>query len=375
MSSFRFNNEGGIERASYEVARRLATSVDMTLVATDVSPRPEDPLTWLSVEAQTTPGFLIPVTYSAAASRALDGMHFDIVHNQGGCATRAQDVITAHSCHRAWWEMKFRNGEALRALANPLHHAVLSIEKRNYAPGAFEQIIAVSNGVGLEVIEHYGVPADRVTVIPNAVDSARFQPTDAAARRHLIRVRHDIPDEDIVLLWVGKEFRRKGLAPLIEALPHLPSHARVLVVGGDDQTPYRTLAARLGVGDRVTFAGHSTAVEDYFQAADIFVLPTLYEAFALVTLEAASAGLPIVATKVNGTEDFIVDGENGAFIERDSVSIARVLAPLVADPALCRRIGDQARKDASAYTWDAVAQRTLEVYEEVAARKRSRSRR
>ena len=372
MSSFRFNNEGGIERASYEVARRLASRVEMTLVATDVAPRPEPPLAWLPVSTRTTPGFMIPVTYSAAATRALDSAGFEIIHNQGGCATRVQDVITAHSCHRAWWEMKFRNGEALRALANPLHHAVLNIERRNYRPGAFEQVIAVSNGVGREVTEHYGVPPELITVIPNAVDSARFQPTDAADRRHRVRATHGFADDDVVLLWVGKEFRRKGLAPLIESLPHLPQTARALVVGGDDQTPYRARAAELGVTDRVTFVGHSKLVEDYFQAADIFVFPTLYEAFALVTLEAASAGLPLATTRVNGTEDFVVDGKNGVFIDRDGPSIARALAPLVSDASLRRRMGESARRDASAYTWDSVAERTLEVYEEVAARKRAR---
>nr|WP_274636868.1 glycosyltransferase family 4 protein [Microbacterium bovistercoris] len=371
MSSFRFNNQGGIERASYEVARRLATSVDLTLVATAVDPLPPAPLASHLVREPRGPGFLIPARYSAAATKSLRGERFDILHNQGGCALRVQDVITAHSCHRAWWEMKFRNGEAARALANPLHHTILHVERRNYRPGAFRRVIAVSHGVGREVTEHYGVPDELITVIPNAVDAARFQPSDAGERRHRMRAQHGITADDVVLLFVGKEFRRKGLAALIDALPHLPSQARALVVGGDEQAPFRAQAAELGVGDRVVFAGHSPTVEDYFQAADVFVFPTLYEAFALVTLEAASAGLPLVTTRVNGTEDFVVDGENGVFIERTGTSIARGLAPLVNDPTVRRRMGEQARKDAASYTWDTVAARTLEVYERVHAEKTS----
>jgi len=371
MSSFRFNHEGGIERASYEVAQRLADDVDLTLVAETVSPEATAPLKWLPVPAQRGPGFLTPVTYSRAATRALRGRPFEVLHNQGGCALRAQDVITAHSCHRAWWEMKFRNGEAVRALANPHHHAVLHVEKLNYRPGAFRRVIAVSNGVGREVSEHYGVPSELITVIPNAVDAARFQPVDAAARRARVRARHGFTSDDVVLLFVGKEFRRKGLAPLIDALPALPAAARVLAVGGDDQAPYRAQAARLGVGDRVTFAGHTREVEDYFQAGDVFVFPTLYEAFALVSLVAAAAGLPLVTTRVNGTEDFVVDGENGFFIERDGVSLARVLEPLVRDAALRSRLGGRARTDASRYTWESVAARTLEVYRQVNEEKRA----
>lgn len=365
MSSFRFNHEGGIERASYEVARRMVGEIDLTLVATAVDPAPPAEIGWLRVPESRLPGFLTPISYSAAATRAVDSRKFDVLHNQGGCALRTQDLITAHSCHRAWWEMKFRTGEAVRALANPHHHAILRIEKQNYRPGAFRRVIAVSNGVGREVTEHYGVPPEKITVIPNAVDMARFQPVDAADRRARIRAQHGFQGDDVVLLWVGKEFRRKGLAPLIDALPHLPANARALVVGGDDQAPFRARAAALGVADRVVFAGHSPQVEDYFQAGDVFVFPTLYEAFALVSLEAAAAGLPIVATRVNGTEDFITEGGNGVFTERDGASLARALNPLIADRDLRRRMGAQARRDASGYTWSAVARRTLEVYREI----------
>lgn len=371
MSSYRFNHEGGIERASYELAVRLAAEVDLTLIATDVSPVPVPPLHWKRIHAPSRPGFLIPMTYSAAASKGIRSDGFDIAHNQGACALRSQDVITAHSCHRAWWVMKFHQGEAIRALANPHHRAVLHVERRNYRPGAFRRVIAVSQGVGRELTAHYQVPPERITVIPNAVDAARFQPADAADRRARIRAQYGFRDDDVVLLFVGKEFRRKGLAPLIDALPFLPRHVRALVVGGDDQTPFRAQARRLGVADRLIFTGHSAAVEDCFQAGDVFVFPTLYEAFALVTLEAAAAGLPLVTTRVNGTEDLVVPGENGLFTTRDGAELARTLTPLVDDAALRARWGARARRDASAYTWDAAARATLEVYREVASEKRS----
>lgn len=371
MSSFRFNHEGGIERASSELADRLANRIDLTLVATDVTPRPQPPLRWHRVDAWTGPGFLTPLTYSSAATRAIRGADFDLTHNQGGCALREQDIITAHSCHRAWWEMKFRQGEAVRAIANPHHHAILHVESRNYRPGAFRRVIAVSNGVGREVSKHYGVPQELITVIPNAVDTARFQPVDADARRGRIRAQHGFDAQDVVLLFVGKEFRRKGLASLIDALPHLPRQARILAVGGDDQAPYRAQAAALGVADRVVFAGHSSGVEDYFQAGDVFVFPTLYEAFALVSLEAAAAGLPLVTTRVNGTEDFVVDGVNGFFADRDGRSLAEAIMPLVRDGAMRRSLGERARADVSTYTWESVAARTLEVYEQVWEQKRA----
>lgn len=373
MSSLRFNQQGGIERASLEVARRLAAQVDVTLVATAVEPDPEPPLRWLPVPMPPGPRFLLPATYASAATRALRGRAFDLLHNQGGCALREQDVITAHSCHRAWWSMKFREGEAARAIFNPLHHVVLDTERRNYRPGAFRRVIAVSHGVGRELVEHYGVAAEAVAVIPNAVDTERFRHADDGERRARVRARHGFTHDDVVLLFVGKEFRRKGLAPLIDALPHLPSRARVLVVGGDARKPFEDRARALGVADRVVFAGHTPEVEDYFQAGDAFVFPTLYEAFALVTLEAAASGLPIVTTRVNGTEDFVVHGENGLFVERDGASIARALRPLIGDADLRRRLGARARADVAPYTWESVASRTREVYEAVLDEKRGAS--
>ena len=372
MSSFQFNNEGGIERASYELAIRMSDRVDLTLVAADVDPAPSPPLEWLPVRTRKKPASLIPLTYSAAATRTLSGRSFDLIHNQGGCATRVQDVITAHSCHRAWWEMKFRNGEALRAIANPFHHAVLRVEQHNYRPGNVRRAIAVSPTVGRELTQYYGVDPELITVIPNAVDLARFQPADAAARRARIRSQHAYTDEDVVLLFVGKEFRRKGLRMIIDALAQLPDAAKLLVVGGDDPAPFLARARERGVADRVTFVGHSSAVEDYFQAGDVFVFPTAYEPFGLVLLEAAASGLPLVTTPLGVAEEFVVTGENGALIERDAVSIARALQPLVDDRDLRRRMGERARVGANGYTsWETVAAQTIAVYERVHDEKRA----
>ncbi len=370
MSAYRFNHEGGIERASYELATALgALGSDVTLIAESVDPPAADPLRWQRVRMPKVPGFAIPAVYPRRATKQAAGAGYDILHNQGACALMTQDVITAHSCHRAWWEMKFRGGEAARALLNPLHHVVLATERRNYSPGAYSKVIAVSNGVGRELTRHYDVPPDRIRVIPNAVDVAKFQTSRTTGARARIRADLGIRPDAHVLLFVGKEFRRKGLAPVIGALPDLPESVVLLVVGGDDQAPFRAQAAAAGVGARVFFAGHSPNVHEYFAAGDAFVFPTLYEAFALVSLEAAAAGLPLLTTKVNGTEDFVVDGVNGFFIQREAGSIVAAVRRLLDDPVMAERMGRAARKGVAAYTWDRIAARTRDVYAEVAEEK------
>lgn len=354
---------------SYELAKRLATDIDITLFSTEVEPEPVPPLKWHQVRSPSSPAPLVPLTYSRDATRAIRPGRFDIVHNQGGCAAREQDIITAHSCHAAWWDMKLREGETLRALANPFHHAVLRVERRNYTPGRFRRAIAVSPSVARELSEFYGVDPELVRVIPNAVDLDRFTPA-ADARRERIRSHHQLGGGDFVLLFVGKEFRRKGLRSIIDALPALPDTVKLLVVGGDDPAPFRRHAVSLGVGSRVVFAGHAARVEDYYQAGDAFVFPTMYEAFGLVMLEAAACGLPVFATRLGVAEELISEGVNGGFIERDGASIARAVHPLVSAPELRRRMGVEAERAARQYTsWDDVTRRTLEVYTEVAEEK------
>lgn len=372
MSSYRFDLQGGIERSSYEVASRLAAMGEqVTLLSRYADPTPRAPLRWQQVAMPPHPRLSTPLLYPALASLQLDYDAFDLTHNQGGCALRWQDVITAHSCHRAWVELKKQSGETARALLNPRHHEVLHVERANYRPGSYRHVIAVSEGVKREIRQWYGVPADRITVIPNGVDLARFRPADRAAIRAELRRARGFTDDDVVLLWVGKEFRRKGLGPAIDALAQLPANARLLVVGGDDRAPYDARARALGVRDRITFVGHSDSVHRWFQAADVFVLPTRYEAFALVTLEAAAAGLPLVTTKVNGTEELVVDGVNGRFVERDGASVAAALGPLVTRAETRAAMAARALASVQGYTWETNAARTREVYREVLAQKRA----
>jgi len=376
MSSYRFDQQGGIERASYEVASGLAArGHEVTLLAHAVDPPPAPPLRWQRVTLPPHPRLVVPALYPRAASRQLDRTGVDLTHNQGGCALLGQDVLTAHSCHRAWWELKRLHGETARALLNPRHHEVLQVERLNYRPGAYQHVIAVSSGLKAELQHHYGIPDDRVTVVPNGVDLARFRPPDRAAVRAEVRARHGYAPDDLVLLFVGKEFRRKGLAPAVDALAGLPEHVRLLVVGGDDPAPYAARARAHGVRHRVTWVGHSARVEDYFSAADLFVLPTLYESFGLVAIEAAAAGVPVVTTRVSGIEEYVVDGVNGRFVERDGASVAAVVADLAADPDRRASMGRAALASAQAYTWEAAVDGTLAVYERVLAERRRAGRR
>ncbi|MFH1402725.1 MAG: glycosyltransferase family 4 protein [Candidatus Altiarchaeota archaeon] len=302
---------------------------------------------------------------TTTANRLRRQIGFDVVHSHGA-EMLGPDVITAHSCHKAAiadLEKHRGCGYGLMKRLEPMSNIVLAVERHNYAGGNYRKIISVSQGVKREIMRLYGVPDEDITVIPNGVDLQEFNPENRGVYSRETREKLGISMEDTVLMTTSWEYKRKGLRHIVDALPLTPEDVKLMVVGRDDEGPYRRQAEKLGVKDRLIFAGTTSDIRRYYAAADIFVFPTSYEAFSLATLEAAASGLPLLTTKVNGTEELVKDGYNGHFIERDGTDIAEKIGWL-ADRGI-RRMGEQSRKTAESYSWDDIAERTLGVYEEV----------
>jgi Glycosyltransferase len=133
-------------------------------------------------------------------------------------------------------------------------------------------------------------------------------------------------------------------------------------VGNDNAAPYKQLAEELGISERVVFAGGRSDLPLIYPAADAFVLPTLYETFALVCLEAMASGLPVLATPVGGIEDYLRDDENGFHIRHDSLEIARKLDALLADRSLHERIRQAGIATAEDYAWEKIANQYLDLF-------------
>jgi UDP-glucose:(heptosyl)LPS alpha-1,3-glucosyltransferase len=217
-------------------------------------------------------------------------------------------------------------------------------------------------------LRHYPIPPEKVFVAYNGVDTVKFRPEKAGKARAEVRARYGYGDEPVAL-FVGSGFGRKGLTAVIKALPVVKTisqdinRLRLLVVGKDDPGPYMRLAARLSVADKVTFAGATTRPEEFYGAADIFVLPTKYDPFSNATLEAMACGLPVVTTSQNGVAELIADGEDGFVIKDpdDFTALAATLAYLSCEKARMRT-GERARRVAEGLTWEKTLKKTLEVY-------------
>ncbi len=269
--------------------------------------------------------------------------------------TLVQDVYRAgEGCHRAYLE-------AIGASAGRrLHHAVtLALERRVFA--RTPQIVAIARRGAEEIARHYAVPAPRLSVVYNGVDLERFHPRLRGPHREGARDEAGIPAGAFTALFAGSGFARKGLATAIRALAQLTdSRARLLVVGRDDTAPYRRLAGELGVAGRVAWLGARPDIERWYAAADALALPTRYEPFGNVHLEALASGLPVVTSVVAGGAE-IVDERCGAIVAPDDAAgLAAALDKLRGrNPAEVR---DAARAAAEPFTFARQVRALEEVY-------------
>jgi UDP-glucose:(heptosyl)LPS alpha-1,3-glucosyltransferase len=168
-------------------------------------------------------------------------------------------------------------------------------------------------------------------------------------------------------VFAGHEFRRKGLAHAIDALERLGPNVWMLAVGSDNPAPYRKLATTSA--NRLVFAGSRSDMPALYSAADAFVLPTAYETFSLVCMEALACSTPVFATPVGGIEDYLVDGVNGYQIAMNGEDIANKIAAAFADADLHAALRNGAHETALNYGWDYVGSRYIELLEQVQASK------
>ncbi|MBN2654256.1 MAG: glycosyltransferase family 4 protein [Nitrospirae bacterium] len=234
--------------------------------------------------------------------------------------TDCQDIYRAgEGCHAEWLSIRGENASLLKKLSfhlNPLHMHMLLIEKRLFE--STPVIIANSQMVKNQIIRHYSIQSEKIHVIYNGVDLARFNPANKKLWRTKIRDQYGINHDARVALLVGSEFKRKGLATIIKALSSAKSYCsnlHLLVLGKGDKKEYSKLANALGISSMITFIEPQKEIERFYAASDIFILPTLYDPFSNATLEAMASGLPVITSKNNGAAEIIANGINGFILD------------------------------------------------------------
>ncbi|MGH7292851.1 MAG: glycosyltransferase family 4 protein, partial [Myxococcota bacterium] len=267
------------------------------------------------------------------------------------------DVYVHHGLLQA--AMRARGHYVWRMVRNPLHVFTALRDRIRYRSDRHRVIVALTSEEARLLRDTYRVVRPPIEVIPNGVDVERFRvprgDERATARRTL-----GVSADEWVAVFVGHEFDRKGLPLALEALAHADG-VRLLVVGGtaDMISRARAAAGRLAVADRVTFAGMRPDIVPALWASDALVLPSAYEANALVVLEALACGVPVISTRVGAAPDLIADGVNGYLIDRNASALADRLRLLSALPP--GELGPAARATAEGYAWNRIAATYLEL--------------
>jgi UDP-glucose:(heptosyl)LPS alpha-1,3-glucosyltransferase len=277
----------------------------------------------------------------------------DVILSHGD--TLFGDAVVIHAVNKASLQAK-RSAGSYRWLVNPMHWWVGVRDNLMIRGLRYKRYIAISTRIAAELQALYKVPANRIVTIPNGVNINRFSPEGGGRAR--IRLELGIPRKAPVLLFVAHEFERKGLRFVLEALAKLPADYHLIVAGADSPDQYLNLTVPWS---RVFFLGARKDIPELNRAADLFVFPTLYEAFGLVAIEAMASGTPVIATRVGGIEDYLQDGYNGYFVERNGGSIAAAILQAFESETHLETLGLNARKTALDYTWHEIAKQYYNV--------------
>ncbi len=251
--------------------------------------------------------------FARCVCRKLAQKKFDLVqsHERIACCDvyRAGDGV-----HREWLRQRRRVLGWPRRLAialNPYHAYVKAAEKALFTSPRLRAVICNSLMVKEEIRRYFGVAEEKLHVIYSGVDTDSFHP-DLKKHRMAVRSRYGIPPDATLFLFVGSGFERKGIPILLEAMAALSESTHLLVVGRDKKlNKYRSRARRLNMERRVHFAGSHPDVGPFYGAADVLVLPTLYDPFPNVALEAMASGLPVITSLKCGAAELIENGKNG----------------------------------------------------------------
>ncbi len=374
------NRREGTSRAIVEVAERLGMDHRVSVFSRTLESVDHSRFRWERVLCPSWPDVAEFEGFRLVAERLLRREGFDIIHS-AGCNVRTADVYAIQTVHPSKMlinELQSRNGKTnvLRRLTRRLYdERVVSTERACYVPRNERGVVGylpVSQGTRRELQEHYPVGEAMVEVIPNGADIEHFHPRLRETVRESIRHELGCDASKVVFLFVGGEWRRKGLELALRAVAISKLPQVVLAVAGDDpqRDEFYQMAEELMIQDRVRWLGFRRDIAKLYAGSDVFLFPSSYEAFSLATIEAAATALPVVMCDISGAEELLGDGRGGVIVPREVGALARVIDELASDYGRRRELGEQGRtKVEQQFTWDLIAKKTEQFYRSLLGRR------
>lgn len=300
--------------------------------------------------------------------RRARGIAYDIVHSHYWLSARVGAELA-----RAWGvphvTMFHTLGEVKNRCGAPGSESAARIAVEREVIASADRIVAASEDELGHLVDLYGADPGRVTIIPCGVNTRRFRALDRKRARRALGLQGRW-----TALFVGRMDPLKGLDLLLYAAHRLLGRIpdlQVVVVGGDavpesEEARVRQLSVDLGLADRVRFVGAvpQAALPQYYSAAHVCVVPSYYESFGLVAVEALACGTPVVAARVGGLPKVVKHGLNGLLVsERSAVAFAEAIASLYEDDAWRAALSEGARDSIQHLVWSAIAQRVSDLYD------------
>lgn len=327
--------------------------------------------------------YLAEFTEGVLAFAEAEGIHYDLIHSHYWLSG-----LVAEQLRRAWphapiVHMFHTLGHMKNLIAQePSERAPQErLDGEAHVIQIADRIIAATPAEEQQLLDYYAADPSKIRVIPPGVDLGRFRPIDKKAAKTKV----GIPCGDANILFVGRIEPLKGVDTLLRAMsilqerhPEAIRNTCLAIVGGDpwrddldtEMARLQQLRADLGIHDLVTFLGakDQDILPYYYAAAEVVVMPSHYESFGMVALEAMAMGTPVIASEVGGLAHLIQPGVTGFHVpSRDPEALAARLLVLLTDKELRQKLGQQARAYAKQYSWEAVSARMVDVYQEVAA--------
>lgn len=310
------------------------------------------------IPKEQVPEYLPEFLHGMRSFRQQHDLHYDLLHS--------------HYWHAGWvasllaprWgvphvTMFHTLGEVKNRARLSEHEPGRRIEVERHVAGTADRIICAGEHERQVLVDLYGADARRTAIVPCGVDLRRFRPMDRDACRRSLGLG-DAP----IVLFVGRVEPLKGIDILVEAMAQLErSDARLLVVGGDAEAAdevqrLRARAETLGLSGRIVFtaAVDQSQLPSYYNAADVCVVPSFYESFGMVAVEAMACGTPVIASRVGGLATTIRDGETSYLIPwRCPEPFAERIDLLIENGELRRNLGRAARRAMHRFGWPRIA--------------------
>jgi glycosyltransferase involved in cell wall biosynthesis len=297
-------------------------------------------------------------SYTMNCARKLKKYNCDLIHGHSmysfgfALSKSLPYVATLHGTQLN----EFKNSLHYGASPNHIITDFASMIMEWYSGKKADKVIVVSQENRRDVIDQYRIAESKIATIPNGVDVSRFQPSKCDSK-------------DVI--FVGRLHERKGIDKLLESFSKVirsePQAVLHIVGSGEDEARLKALAKRLELNNKsVKFHGFVSekGLVDLYSRSSLFVLPSYYEGFGIVLIEAMSAGLPLVSVRTGGAVEVIEEGKNGYLVDYDNMHEG--IIKLLSNQNLRKKMGEESRKMVEKeYAWEKIAGDVLKVYDDL----------